>query len=343
MLGIVSKKNKNIIVMIIVAWIIFMFQYILKLNLYGDNKTNVSSSISSVEILIPNGASTNDIAIILKEKGIIESKLIFKILSKINKNDGQYRYGIHILDTSMDYKKIMSELKKITMTNETLRITIPEGYEIRQIINKLADENIINKKTFEYLVDHGNFNYDFINSIPVRKNRLEGYLFPDTYEIYINIKEEDIIIKMLDRFKEKFKDEYYQRIQELGMTLDEIITLASIIEREVMLDSERSIVSSVFYNRLKDKTYPYLESCATVQYILGERKPVLTLKDTKIDSPYNTYKFPGLPPGPIASPGEESIKAALYPDKTDYMFFSSNGDGSHTFSKTYEDHLKTLK
>ena len=125
------------------------------------------------------------------------------------------------------------------------------------------------------------------------------------------------------------------------MTTNEVITLASIIEREAARDSERALVSSVFHNRLKSSEYPYLQSCATVQYLLSERKEVLSDKDIEIDSPYNTYKYKGLPPGPIASPGRKSIEAALYPAQTNYYFFVSNGDGTQTFSETYEEHMNS--
>ncbi len=244
-----------------------------------------------------------------------------------------------MIDTSMNYDTIMSELKTITKSRETKKFTIPEGYELKQIVDKLSAENLIDREKFMHLVEYGKFHHEFIKDLPIRKNRLEGYLFPDTYEIYTDTSEEDIIKKMLDRFEQKFESKYYKKSKQLNMTIDQVITLASIIEREAMLDEERYLISSVFHNRLKSNEYPFLQSCATVQYILGERKPILSIQDTKIDSPYNTYKFSGLPPGPIASPGEKAIEAALYPEETEYMFFSANNDGSHTFSKTYEQHL----
>ena len=129
-----------------------------------------------------------------------------------------------------------------------------------------------------------------------------------------------------------------ERADALGMSVHEVITLASIVEREAT-SKDRELISSVFHNRLNSKTYPYLESCATVQYILGERKARITIKDTEIDNPYNTYENKGLPPGPIASPGIASIEAALYPSDTDYLFFAVSEDGKHHFSKTYDEHL----
>jgi peptidoglycan lytic transglycosylase G len=143
---------------------------------------------------------------------------------------------------------------------------------------------------------------------------------------------------MLNRFDQIFKDEYYDRVNNLGMSVNEVITLASIIEREAKVEKERPFVSSVFYNRIKSGML--LQSCATVQYVLGERKEKLTYQDIAIDSPYNTYKFEGLPPKPIASPGKPSIEAALYPAESEYLFFVVSKNGEHHFSKTYEEHLK---
>ena len=165
-------------------------------------------------------------------------------------------------------------------------------------------------------------------------------MFPDTYQFTANMSAHDILQVMLNRFDEIYTDKYQARAAELGMTTDEVVTLASVIEREAASPDEARLVSSVFHNRLKSSDYPYLQSCATVQYVLKERKPVLSVADTKIDSPYNTYQNKGLPVGPIASPGKSSLEAALYPADTDYLFFVVGKDGKTVFSKTYEEHLR---
>ncbi|HOQ00530.1 MAG TPA: endolytic transglycosylase MltG [Acetivibrio clariflavus] len=193
------------------------------------------------------------------------------------------------------------------------------------------------------------FDYDFIAQIPERENRLEGYLFPDTYFFDPLSSDREIITKFLDNFDMKFKLDYYARAKELNMTVDEIITLASIIEKETALPEEKPIISSVFHNRLKSKdpSLRKLQTDATIQYILfkrdGKIKEKLTEADTKIDDPYNTYLYEGLPPGPICSPGLASIEAALYPEKTDYYYFVAKGDGSHYFSKTLSEHEAAKK
>ena len=296
-----------------------------------------------IEIYIPVGASTGDIATILAKENLINYPLIFKIVSRINNNDGLYHQGSHILNTSMNYYGIMETLKQDTIDDSVMTFTIPEGYELRQIADVLSQKGLVDRKRFLEIADEGNFDYPFLKDLPDRGNRLEGYLFPDTYEVFVDSSEEQIIKKMLDRFEQIFVDEYYVCAQELGMSVDEVITLASIIEREAKLDEERRLVSAVFHNRLNSSEYNLLESCATIQYILGERKEVLSISDTKIDSPYNTYLYGGLPIGPIASPGKRSIEAALYPADVDYMFFVAQSDGSHVFSKTYAQHLKAIK
>jgi UPF0755 protein len=234
----------------------------------------------------------------------------------------------------------MEEIMKALVAGkaETVRFTIPEGYDIKRTSAKLTEDGLINAETFAKEIETGKFDYEFLKDAPAGPNRLEGFLFPETYEIFANANEHDIIDKMLYQFNKVFTDEYYARAEELGMSVRDVITLASIIEREARVPEDRPVIASVFYNRLKIKMP--LQSCATVQYILGEQKPVLSIKDTKIESPYNTYLHPGLPPGPIASPGADSIKAALYPADTDYLYFLAKGDGSHAFSSTYEQFLK---
>ena len=186
-------------------------------------------------------------------------------------------------------------------------------------------------------VETGNFDYDFVKNIPARENRLEGYLYPDTYSFTGNESEHEIITVMLDNFNKKVIPVYEQ--SGVAQSLDEIIKLASVIEREAAGEDDRAKVASVFVNRINKGMK--LESCATVQYILKERKSVLSNEDTLIDSTYNTYMYAGLPIGPIASPGIKSIEAAISPAQTNYMYFLANADGSGSvFSETYEEHLQ---
>jgi UPF0755 protein len=297
---------------------------------------NINDS-EKIFVEIPPGSSSSKIAGILKENKLIKSKIIFQFLSKKAGADGKMKAGNYSLSPAMSTEDIINILIKGDTINNSVKITIPEGFELDQIIARLEKHGLIDKGKFIQIANYQDFDYPFLKDVPKGENRLEGYLFPDTYLIPQNAKEEDIIIKMLDRFQEIFKEEYYERAKELNMSVHEIVVLASIIEREAKLDEERPVISSVFHNRIQ-KGMP-LQSCATVQYILGERKAVLSTKDTQIDSPYNTYKYSGLPPNPIASPGESSIRAALYPEETDYLYFVANKEGNHIFSRTFQEHL----
>jgi len=290
----------------------------------------------TVVLTIPKGAGTAAIAKELKNNKLIHSEFSYRVASRLFGMDKKYNYGKFEIKKSGGYSEIFNVLSAPGNVIETVKVTIPEGYEIYKLADLLEEKGLIDKDKFYYLIDNGNFDYDFVLQIPEREMRLEGYLFPDTYEFVPN-DEYGIINEMLKRFEE-FYLKYKSQIDKSNYSMDEIITLASIIEREAG-SADKSLVSSVFHNRLKSNEYPYLQSCATVQYVLKERKPVLSLDDTKIDSPYNTYINKGLPIGPIASPGEASIEAALNPASTTYYFFVMGSDGKHHFSTTFNEHI----
>ncbi len=289
-----------------------------------------------VIVTVPQGAGTAQIATILKKDGLIHSKGFYRVMSKLFFVDGKYNFGKFKIEKGAGYQAIFDALTRSGETVDAVRVTIPEGYEIYKIADTLEAKGLIDKDKFYYLVDYGTFDYAFVNDIPQRDNRLEGYLFPDTYS-FVPGDEYGIINEMLSRFQQVYAP-YEKRAEELGMTMDQVITLASIIEREAQGAEDRKLVSSVFHNRLKSANYPYLQACSTVQYVLRERKPVLSLEDTRIDSPYNTYINKGLPIGPIASPGKAAIEAALYPEESDYLFFVLGSDNKHHFSKTFDEH-----
>ena len=318
-------KKGSIIILVILIVIVF-FQCADFFGLFkGEEKI----------IYIADGTSPSEIYTLLENYGIINSKFLFSLYAK--KASPRFTAGYHTFYRHESYKSTVNELLSAGAIGGETQITFPEGIELREIAALLEGKGIKNQDEF-IKATNKKFNYDFLP--PKKDGYLEGYLFPDTYYITPDMTCEDIINMMLRRFGEIYTDKYKARANELGMTTHEIITLASMIEREAAVDSERKLVSSVFHNRL-NSDYKYLESCATVQYILGERKDVLSNADTQIDSPYNTYKYPGLPAGPIASPGKASIEAALYPADTNYYFFVSNGDGTQTFSETYSQHLNS--
>jgi len=316
-------------------------------------KANVKIGVTSpgaILVEIPMGSDTTDIADILSKEGIITKPQIFKLVSKMNGFDGRYQAGTHVMKKGLELDSIMTIL---TGKPESVKITIPEGLTYKQIAKAFVKKGIAIEDEFNNAMKYTKYDFDFIKKITNVNNReyvLEGYLFPDTYEFAMNADEKTIITVMLTNFNSKLTEEHYKRAKELGMSMDQIITLASVIEREVSTSKDRKLVSAVFHRRLnnKDANIQKLQSCASLQYIFlnqeGKVHQVISLKDTTIDNAYNTYIHAGLPPGPICSPGMDSINAALYPDEdTEYMYFLSTGDGTIKFSKTYAEHLKAMK
>ena len=309
-----------------------------------------SDSDGAMLVDIPMGSDTNAIADILGKEGVINKPQVFKLVSKLNGYDGRYQAGTHVLKKGLDLDTIMNIL---IGKPESVKITIPEGLTYKQIVKTFVKKGLAIEDKFDFSMKYEKYDFDFVKQIKNVNNRefmLEGYLFPDTYEFAMNASEKTIITVMLQNFDNKLTKEHYKRAKELGMSMDEIVTLASIIEREANTSNDRRLVSAVFHRRLKDNdaNIRKLQSCATIQYVFlnteGKVHEKLTYEDTTIDSPYNTYIHPGLPPGPICSPGMDSINAALYPDEdTDYMFFIAKGDGTTKFTKTYAEHLKAMK
>lgn len=309
-----------------------------KLHLSNAAKPLDEKSDTMVTVTVESGSSTTGIANMLEENGIIGSASDFKLLSKIGGFDGKYKAGSYSLSPSMSADEIMNIL--VSGNTASMRITIPEGYSIEQVAKKLEAGNFINYDAFMNEIANGSFDYRFMSYLPEGPNRLEGFLYPETYDFFTNASEYDIINRMLKQFDSVFDDAAYERCKELGLTPYEVITIASIIEKEAKAPQDRELISSVIYNRLKIDMP--LQMCSTVLYALGDNKGYVTTKDTKYDSPYNTYINKGLPPGPITSPGAKSIQAALYPADTDYIYFvlKPDGSGAHNFSSNYKQFEK---
>lgn len=328
------KNKKNFYVFIGLLFILVILYGVLEFNGWftsdADKKIVVESGDGFYKV-------TND----LKKNDIIGSKIFFKIYAKIFEGNqiNDLKPGELSVHGKISYKKLLDELSSVRA--KTISVTIPEGFELREIADLLVKNNLVSYEKFYDICKNYDFDYPYIKELKKTDNRLEGFLFPDTYTFYLNEDNEVTIINaMLKRFDEIYK-KYENNIKKNKLSLYEIVTLASIIEREAMYSDDFYNVSSVFHNRLnRNDNLSYLQSCATVQYILKERKNVLSISDTKIDSPYNTYKYSGLPVGPISSPGEFAIKAALNPNKTDYLFFLNDKDGKLHFSKTYSEHMK---
>lgn len=301
------------------------------------NKAKEPENPAEIIIEIPMGSSTTGVGKILEEQGVIRDAGGFKIYSKWKHCDGKLKAGEYTLSPSMTLSEILTILER--GNSNTTRFTIPEGLTIEETADILVSAGLVQKDVFLELIQYGEFDHEFMGELPEGKNRLEGFLFPETYEVFTTADESDIIERMLRQFDAVFTEKSYQRAEELGYSVYDIITIASLIEREARVDEERANIASVIYNRLA--AGQQLQIDATVQYALGKQKENLTYKDLEVDSPYNTYQVPALPAGPICSPGKASIEAALYPADTDYYYYvlKSKSETTHNFAKTYDEFL----
>ncbi|MBO7148413.1 MAG: endolytic transglycosylase MltG [Clostridia bacterium] len=302
-----------------------------------------------VTVVVPENCDTPKLAQILADSGAIKYPKIFNFYIKFKKKEADYLPGTYQISPMLNYDYMIYEFKEKAPARTTVVVTIPEGYSTEQIVKLLVDKGLGTYEGYKRAINEYDFDYKFLENqdsfSPDRYWRLDGYLYPDTYYYYSDSTEETVIYKMLENFNSKFTDEYYERANELNMTVDDLITLASMIQKEVRFADEFGNVSSVFHNRLKSPAYyPYLDSDATIVYAIehdtGERPK--TLSDTSYDSPYNTYKNKGLPPGPIANPSIEAIRYAMYPSKTSYYYFVSGPDGRTVFTRNYAEHQEAI-
>ncbi|MDR7427634.1 MAG: endolytic transglycosylase MltG [Armatimonadota bacterium] len=288
-------------------------------------------------VVIPPGASLDQIAGVLAEAGVLRSPLAFILAARIRGVGGRLQSGEYLLSAAMSPLEILEKLVRGQVLLH--RVTIPEGYTADQIADLVAMKGLAEREAFLRLVreEGDSFAFDFLEG---RRN-LEGYLFPDTYAFPRGLVERQIVQAMLARFDQRVSPELRREIRALGMTLHEAITVASMVEREARLEAERPIIAGVIYNRLRRGWR--LEIDATVLYALGRRGGPLTAADLLVDSPYNTYRQAGLPPGPIGNPGLAAIEAAARPSSTPYLFYVLRPDGSHAFSTTLQEHLRNIR
>ena len=344
-----------------VAGVIFGYNYVISqeerfdaLQEQIDNGTLVidKNTEGAVVLVVEMGDSTGDIADKLLEMGLINNTFVFSLMSKINGFDGAYVAGTHYLIPGLSYDEIMYFL---TLEPSQVTVTIPEGttyVELKAILHD-AGLNFDDAEFDECMNSPDLFvDYDFISSIEIDPDRdyiLAGYLYPDTYKFDVNASPETIIRKFLNNMENKLYDEYYARAEQIGMSMDEVITLASIIQQESGKVSDMMYISAVFHNRLNsdDESMRFLGSSATINYLVelqgGTPSLLHTEAETSIDSPYNTYTNPGLPPGPICMPGLDAISAALYPEPNcGYMYFCATGDGGTAFAVTLSEHEQNV-
>ncbi len=304
-----------------IASFIFLFFVVLAGYAYLDYQTHtpLAEQGESQVFLVESGQGLEQIAGNLEKAGLIRGKYWFIIYVYYKGWAGQLQAGEYTLSPAIGIPEIVRKIVGGEINPNEVIIVIPEGFNLRQIDARLAKFGLINPGEL------------------VARKELEGYLFPDTYRFSKNVKLDEIILVMRDNLYAKLnQDGLSEEIQRQGKTLKQILTMASIVGKEVPSYYEKRVVSGIFWNRLEDN-YP-LQSCATIAYALGVNKWIYSIEDTKIDSPYNTYQRIGLPPGPINNPGLDSIKAAVYPIKTDYYFFLSSPSGQTIFSRTVQEH-----
>lgn len=287
------------------------------------------------EIQVTEGMSFKAIAGTLRKEGIIRYRGYFELIGRLQGISRKVRVGYYGLNTSMSLWDVLDALRKGRIIE--YKIVIPEGYNLYQIGWTLSGTPLISDPNqFIKLVK----NKEYVHSLGIEADTLEGYLFPDTYYLPKGVKLEDIPRRMIQRYKAVFDDSYRERAEELGFTEHQIITLASIVEKEAKVDSERKVIAAVYHNRLKIGMK--LQADPTAVYGVKAWITKVTAQDLKRPSPYNTYLHKGLPPGPIANPGAGAILATLYPENVDYLFFVAQGDGSHFFSKDFGAHEKAI-
>ncbi len=343
-----KKKRKKIIKKVIKLTFCLILIALLGISIYyiidiGNEIKGSDVKGEEVTLEIISGDSASSVISKLKDLELIKYEDIFKILSRMENLERNIQIGTYIINKGSSYQEIFELLKSNTTYRDSVRITFTEGCEVHDIFKTLVANGIGTMERYEQVAKGWDFGYSFLPDIG-SDNRLEGFLYPDTYDFFLDEKEESVIKRFLDNFNKKMTEAgLWEKISQSGDTIYDTLTLASIIEKESQYTPELARISSVFHNRLEIRMM--LQSDATVNYILAkeDRYSSISSSTMAIDSPYNTYKYYGLTPTPICNPSIQTIAAAIEPEDTEYLYFCAKGDGSHVFAFTYEEHLKNVK
>ena len=291
-----------------------------------------SSNGGTVRVTIPTGSSFTTAVDSLSHAGVISSPRLFSFYASVRKRDRALKAGTYAFERGASWNTVLDALTRGKGLVHT--VTIPEGFSLASIAPLLGRALSVPPESVMVAASDSSLRH----RLDVPTPTLEGYLFPDTYTFAEGTSPEEAVNVLVARFEKVWKPEWTARLQQLAMSRHDVITLASIIEKEARLDEERPVISAVYHNRLKRGML--LQADPTVQYALGRHVDRVLYKDLEVDSRYNTYKHPGLPPGPIASPGAASIQAALYPANVPYLYFVADPDGHHEFRETYAEHTE---
>ena len=293
---------------------------------------------TEITVTIPENATLSEIADIMAEEEVINYSKLFWAFAKMTNMDNRILPGTYTLNSSMDYRTILSKIKYVPDTKKIVTVTIPEGMTQEDIFALLEENEVCEAYLLQAYAQYYEFSYKFLKDLPHTKTRLEGYLFPDTYDFYVGEAPERVLRKFLANFNRKWDVDLKSRAENINMSIRDVMIIASMIEREAKFDDERPTIASVIHNRLQDDDFPHLQIDATVHYAIGDWSRALTSSDLKVDSPYNTYRCEGLPAGPICNPGLAAIRAALYPEETEYYYYVARKNGWHFFAETNAEH-----
>ena len=291
----------------------------------GNDVLALNKESTSATITVNDESDFGSVADQLKGNDIIKHKGLFKLFASLTGGKDKIAQGTYVVNSDMDYRALLNSMSSNSASRKEISVTITEGQTVKQIFELLEKEGVSTVEKLEDMAANHDYAFSFLQDIPLGDpTRLEGYLFPDTYNFYMGEDAKYVINKMLVNFDSKVDDTVRQKISESGYSIREILTIASMIEKETD-GTDRTTIASVIYNRLNNpgaSTAGYLQIDATIQYVLPEGKIVQESDYQGVDSPYNTYKNKGLPPGPIANPGMESITAALNPQSTNYYYYA---------------------
>ena len=299
----------------------------------ASNTTELSSIRT---VIVPRGASFKTVLDSLESSGVLRVRWTLSVAGRLLGRTKTLKVGKYLFPRGLSNLAILSDLAE-GKSRILINVPIPEGWRTERIALQCGKYLGTDTQRFITLCDNGAFRKELGIDAP----SIEGYLMPDTYKFLWQVSEEEVIERMVGEFRRFYNDTLQRRQAELGRSLPEVLTLASIVEGEAVLDIERPIIAGVYLNRLKMRMR--LEADPTVQYALPEGKRRLTYADLRIDSPYNTYLYYGLPPGPINNPGRKSILAALYPERHSYLYFVADGTGGHIFSRNFSEHQKAVR
>ncbi len=328
-----KKSVITIIVSGVTICVLILLGAYMNLAAYGNRP--LGKGPGKTIITVNRGQSFSVTSDRLQQAGLIESPFRFRLLARLTKADKRIQAGEYLLSADMSPKEILSVM--VSGKVRLYKFTIPEGYNYMQIAAIVENAGFTSAEEFGKAAADSTF----VHQMGIDAQTFEGYLFPDTYHFPRGADAREIITAMVARLQSLVSDQWKQKAAQLGLSFHEILTLASIIEKETGAPFERPLISSVFHNRLKKGMR--LETDPTVIYGLKEFNGNLTRKHLSTRTPYNTYKIEGLPPGPIASPGLASIEAALYPADTDYLFFVAKKDATHHFSTNLRDHNRAIR